>query len=276
MNTRKLVFTSLLLLFSAGLIFTACKKEEDDKDTEQASDYALSEKIFEDAGDIGDQALAGTLSMKSTDETSLFSNCATITRDTISIPHVVTVDFGPVNCLCNDGSYRRGQIIITYTGHYADSGYSRTVSFNDYYVNDNQVLGNRVVTNNGHNQQGNLNYSVVVNGQIILANSAGQITWNAERNREWIEGSNTPQRIDDVYLLTGSSTGTRLNGSTYTSVITTALRKELSCVYRHPVSGVVEITPDNKPVRTLDYGSGTCDNVGTVTINGVTYNIVLH
>lgn len=278
MKTSKLFYAAMIILLTAGMTLTSCTKDktEDDNDTTQAADLALSEKVYDDAGDIADQANAGTLDMKSGDQGNLLSNCATVTKDTISIPHVVTIDFGSVNCLCNDGSYRRGQIIVTFTGHYADSGAYRVISFNNYYVNDNQILGTRTVVNNGHNGQGHLSYAVTVNGQIILANNAGQINWTANRTREWIEGEGTPEKYDDVFLITGDASGTRLNGATYTSLITSALRLERDCQFRHPVSGTTEVTPSNKPTRILDYGNGVCDNVGTVTINGVTYNIVLH
>jgi hypothetical protein len=45
---------------------------------------------------------------------------------------------------------------------------------------------------------------------------------------------------------------------------------EVGCSF--PVAGTLEMTPQNKPVRTVDYGQGTCDYAFTVTVNGVTYN----
>jgi hypothetical protein len=54
----------------------------------------------------------------------------------------------------------------------------------------------------------------------------------------------------------------------------TPLRIELAC--RFIVSGTIEMRPQDRPVRLLDYGNGDCDNVATVTINGETYTIYLH
>jgi hypothetical protein len=76
-----------------------------------------------------------------------------------------------------------------------------------------------------------------------------------------------------VYLITGSANGTSAGGTSYTAVIGQALRKELSC--RHIVSGIISITPGDKPTRTINYGDGTCDDKATVTINGNVFNITL-
>lgn len=273
-------------LFVYGLILSAtlvsCNKDKDDaadpdSDTGQASDFALAEKTYNDALDIADEAgTTGSVGLKG-DVAGLISNCATVTHDTLSVPHVITIDFGSVNCLCSDGKYRRGQILVTYTGQYLEPGHTHSITFNNYFVNDNQVTGTKTVTNNGYNTANHLTFSVSVNGQLILANNAGTISWVSEREREWIEGDNTPEKSDDVFLLSGSATVTRLNGSTSTHTITTPLRMERSCQFRYPVSGVVLIERTNRPDRTLDYSymNSQCDKVATVTINGVSYNISL-
>ena len=41
-----------------------------------------------------------------------------------------------------------------------------------------------------------------------------------------------------------------------------------------PVSGIVEIVK-NDAKATLDYGNGDCDKLATITINGVSKEIVL-
>lgn len=264
------------MLTIAGVLVWSCQKETPDEDTSTTSDNALAENIFNDVKDIADQAYAGTLtSYKRTVESDaiLITPCATITHDTLVTPHKITIDFGLVNCLCKDGKYRRGEIIITYTGKYKDSATVITHTFNNYFVNDNQILGTKTVTNNGKNSSGNVNYSIQVNGTILLANNAGTITWVSSRNREWIAGYVTPTWLDDVYLITGSASGSKTPGNSYTALIINPLRKEIGC--KHFVSGSLEITPTGKATRTLDYGNGICDNIATVTINGKVFTIIL-
>jgi hypothetical protein len=88
-----------------------------------------------------------------------------------------------------------------------------------------------------------------------------------------VEGYETRRIRDDVYLIDGSADGIRPSGITWEREIVNALRKEMNC--RWIVSGTVEITPEDRPTRILDYGDGTCDNIATVIINGVTYTITL-
>jgi hypothetical protein len=75
--------------------------------------------------------------------------------------------------------------------------------------------------------------------------------------------------LDDVYEITGSTTGVNRNGISYVAQIITKLRVELACEWRI-VSGVIEVTPEGKSVRKIDFGSGACDRLVTVTVNGKT------
>lgn len=275
------VFIASSLVCSA-LLFSACKKDSaaTDSDTESAQDNALAESSFNDVTTITDQAAySGSVNMRvvSTDreDGSLGSACATVSIDTASTPHVITIDFGTTNCLCNDGRNRRGKIIASFTGRYRDAGTVIAISFNNYFVNDNQLTGTKKITNNGLNAAGNLVYTIEVNGSVIKANGAGTATWVSTRQREWIAGSATPLVLsDDVYSITGTASGTTAKGKSYTISITKALVRKMSC--RWFESGVLDVTPQGKPTRTLDYGSTGCDANATVTILGHTFPIVLN
>ncbi len=277
MNILKIKIIATVLTV-ACISFYSCNRDKNtattkDNDTEYASDRALGEISYNDVqnieDDASDKATGGTL-----DNYKTTSNCATITHDTISIPHTITVDFGPTNCLCGDGRYRRGQIICSYTGHYKDSGSVRSTTFNNFFVNYNQILGTKTATNMGHNSSNQSYFTVVVNGQIIKANSGGTITWNSNRTRTWIAGENTPAKLDDEYSITGSGSGTKANGNAYTVLIISPLIKALNCNWIK--QGVMDITPSGKPVRSINFGTGTCDDQAVVTINGTNYNITLH
>lgn len=191
MKTHHMIYLILALLAGA-LANTACSKEEEatDRDTQQAADVALADQVFNDVADMVDEAgMYGTVNLKQGASNSLLSACATVTVDTLSVPHLITIDFGSVNCLCNDGKYRRGIILVSFTGHFLDSLASRTITFNNYYVNDNQVTGTKTITNNGHNNAGHLVYTTSINGALILANNAGTISWTASRTREWVDSA---------------------------------------------------------------------------------------
>lgn len=287
MKTQKIVSLIIAGAFlSVGIV--GCKKEvstftsSKDNDVTAASDNSSADAAFNDVQNITDQAASGVLTFYSatysgdnshTDATTEKSSCAVITHDTISVPHLLTIDFGTTNCLCNDGKNRRGQINVSYTGRYKDDGSVHSITFTNYFINDNQLLGTKTVTNNGHNASGNLSFTVVVDGQMIKADGTTH-SWNSTRVREMLEGESTPEWLDDVYSITGSSSGTACNGNTYTSVITTPLHRALNCHWFD--SGVVEVTPSSKPVRIINYGGGSCDSDATVTISGTSHSITLH
>ena len=285
MKTKK-ILVLFIIAVSTSISIIGCKKKNNsvtDVDTSAASDNSTADAAFNDVQNISDQAAKGALVFYSTlyngtdshiDATSAKSSCAAITHDSISTPHILTIDFGATNCLCTDGRYRRGIINVSYTGHYRDSASVHTTTFTNYFIDNNQLLGTKTVTNNGHNSSGHLTFTIVVDGQVIKASGGGTHTWQANRVREWMAGESTSAWLDDVYTITGYSTGTSVSGATYTSIITTPLHRALNC--RWFDSGVVEVTPAGKPVRIINYGGGTCDNQATVTIGGTVYPITLH
>jgi len=272
---KNLYFITLILIgFSSVFYFSSCDRQADDKDTTIASDNALAEQLFSDVKNIADQASDGQLTtfIPYYGETIL-SGCATITLDNTSSPKTITVDFGSSNCLCNDNRTRKGKILISFTGLYRDSGTVITITFDNYFVNDNQILGTKTITNKGKNANGNLNYDLVIDGKIKKA-GGDSIIWISNRNNEWIEGSATPSWWDDVYLITGDASGVSAAGISFDLDITKALRKEIG--YKHLVSGTIELQPQGKVKRMIDYGDGTRDNKATVTINGKSFDIILY
>ncbi len=274
---KKLNSIMILALIAGIISFTSACKKEDNKtidDTSLSSDDAMAESIYEDISNIADEAYEnGGNNLKSTDDIMYLNNCATVTLDTTVTPRTMTIDFGEENCLCRDGRYRRGKILVSFTGRYRQPGTVITHGFDQYFVNDNQVDGSKVVTNMGLNENNNLYYDVEVLGIIHKANDGGTLTWNSSREREWVEGVSTRFRRDDVYLITGNTEGIRPNGQTWEREIISPLRIEIGCKWI--VSGTMEIRPEGLPVRILDYGTGDCDNIATVLVNGVTYTIFL-
>ena len=282
MKTKK-VLTYVMIFSLVGVLFTSCKKKTDDtdNDTSAAADNALAEGTFNDVHNIADQAATGSLATydgtyTSNGDKGMLSTCATITLQNVNSldDDTLHVNFGATNCLCSDGRYRRGTINVVYSGMYADSGSHHTITFTNYFVNDNQILGSKTVVNNGRNAAGHPTFSITVNGTIIKASGAGTITWVSNRTREWTVGYNTPlDWTDDTYSITGTASGTSAAGNTFTASIGTPLIKKMSCHWIE--SGTIDLTPSGKPVRHFDFGNTGCDNRATVTINGNTYDIFL-
>ena len=273
-----------ILLLATVLILPGCKKDDDPTVPSENANSAIYKTMAADAGHadflennidlLVDEAARGHFGPNAPQgPQGILNPCATVTHDTTVTPHVITIDFGPVNCLGNDGHWRRGQIIVTYTGPYWAAGSVKTIGFNGYHIDDNAVTGTRTVTNNGQNAAGNFNWTIDVVNFTITKPNGNWFSRNSNRNREMIQGYGTMNPWDDVYLITGTANGQKSNGHSMTSTIINALRKEVGCQWI--VSGTMDMAPNNLPVRTIDFGSGTCDNIATVTINGVSHTITL-
>ena len=281
MKIKQLTLGLTLVALVGTSTLTSCRKkdkEEKDSDTAAAIDQSFASSTVNDLTNISDEAVKGNnvSSFKTADANALLSNCATITYDTLLAAKTVTVNFGPTNCLGNDGRNRRGSIIINFTGKYRDSLTVITVTPSGYFVNDNQVTGSKTITNKGRNAANHTVYQINANMQVIKANNGGTIYWQSNRSREWLSGESTLTWNDDVYSITGSATGTTSNGNSFNSVITSPLIRNMSFgCRRHFVQGTLEHTPGGKATRYIDFGNGACDDQAVVTINGNAYTITL-
>jgi multimeric flavodoxin WrbA len=262
-----------LPVLGACLFLASCGKADRDEDTtiNETKDNNIAEIAFKDLANIMEEAASTSNALRAADG---ILSCATITYDTLSSPMTLMIDFGTSNCLGSDGRNRRGVIYCTFTGKYRDSSTVIVITPQNYFLNDYKIEGTKTITNNGRDIYGILNYSVVIqNGVITEPGSAWNITYNSTRNRAWIEGDTSVTINDDVYLITGTANGVGRNGNTFDVTITTALRIQLNCAYI--VSGNMTVQPANLAPRYVDFGTGTCDNAATVTVNGYTFSLTL-
>ncbi|MVN76161.1 hypothetical protein GO988_07475 [Hymenobacter sp. HMF4947] len=282
MRQRPTLHSFALAALAGGLLLaTSCQKNEviaDDVvsaedagqgDEENATTADLVEAAApQDATDSASPTVGGLADMQ-----RLLSGCATRTYDAKT--RTLTLDFGSTNCLCPDSRYRRGQLIAVFSGPYRQAGAVVTINRTNYFVNDNQHLGTRIITSLGG---GSFDLSVQ-NASIIFANNGGTTSWTSQRRYTRTAGFGTATILDDAYTITGSLTGTNRRLVSYTATIQQPLVKKfaLGCA-RHFVAGTVEIANSNQKAMLLDYdpaGTQTCDNVASVTFNGKTHTIYL-
>ena len=275
MKTRILLITFFSFTLFLFVFTTSCKKDSSsnaESSESIAQEMATAESAFDDDAMYADESFLSMSMLKSGNIIKHpFAPCATFSVDTTGGHRTRTIDFGSTNCLCNDGKYRRGKIVITFTAPRIKPGSVITTTFENYFVNDNQVSGTTTVTNNGLNDSNNLSWTITIDKTLTF--KTGEVAhWAGTRTREWIEGMKTPlDWTDDVYSVTGTSTRTRPNGDTRTCTILTPLRKEMDC--HHFVSGTVSIVRTGKPDILLDYGTGDCDDLATITVDGETKTI---
>ena len=238
-----------------------------DEETAMSSDL-LNAAAPQDEAVSESPAIAGPAELA-----RLVGTCAT--RTYVADTRTLTIDFGPTNCLCPDGRYRRGKIIIVFAGADLHRHSGATVTRNNYFVNDNQHTATRIFADLGSGS-----FSVdVPSASIILANGGGTHSWTAHRVFTRTAGFGTPQISDDEYRIAGTASGTNRKGVSYTATITTPLIKRFTVgCFRHFASGIVTINNSNNKTLVLNYdptGTSACDNIASVTVNGRTKTIIL-
>ncbi|MDO7845167.1 hypothetical protein Q5H92_02285 [Hymenobacter sp. M29] len=278
MRTFSLRSLTLACLASGLLLTTACNRKNDEvapDDITTAEDR--SEDNIETAISTDAMNMAGPAEFSSTspafasttaDFQARFGTCATRTYDAQN--RVLIIDFGPTNCLCPDGRYRRGQIRVAFTTDVLKRRAGAVVTRTNYFVNDNQHTATRTFTDLG---QGSFSVDVT-NASIIRANNGGTHSWTASWTFNQTAGYATPQFSDDVFSVTGASAGTNRKGVSYTTAVQSPLIKRGDC-FKYFVQGTISISNSNNKTMVLDYGNGACDNTATVSINGRTRTITL-
>ncbi len=269
-NLRK---GALFMAVSALLFTAACKQagpdnlKDGDDNGGYASDISRVEWVNNDVISIVDAA--GTVYngayMRTTGTT--LSGCATVGTDTVVSPHKLIIRFGDVNCVCQDGRKRRGSIIVTYDGQYFDTNAVHTITYDRYFVNDNELTGSVKTVRIDTTITGNWFYQVTVNDSLNMSQDPLQsqyVVWTGNLVRKWIGGATTGDRNDDVFSISGAATLTRANGHIFSCAISTPLQFAVNCDYAE--SGVVNVNGYNG-TRRLDYGTGTCDAAAKLYID---------
>ena len=269
---------ALACFASAALLISGCNRNNDatptddittaEDRTDDNSETAMSSEAMQMAGPTDPQAQGSANIIGDADFRARFSSCATRSYDFAD--KTLIIDFGPTNCLCADGRYRRGKILVRFTTDVNRRTAGAVVTRVNYFVNDNQHTAIRTFTDTGLGS-----FTVdVTNASIIRANNGGTHSWTANWTFTRTAGFGTTQVSDDVYSVTGASSGTNRKGVAYTTTVQSPLIKRADCP-KYFVQGTMAITNANSKVMTLDYGTGTCDNVATVTANGRTRTITL-
>jgi hypothetical protein len=299
MKTIPRTLTGLLAtILITGLVFSSCKKQDDDSTgssgkeefaTATSESDAAAEVVFDDVFNnvmgvssevgIGGTGVFGRVDVSSgrvegVDTTSCYI-VTTKQLSAIRFPLQITIDFG-TGCTDRFGRTRKGKIIVVYTGHLFIPGNSATTSFDGYYLDDIKVEGSHKLTNTGTTDKKSYT-TQVINAKLSQSNG-NYIQWNSEKTIAQIEGGATPLiAIDDAYNITGQAGGSvQMDGKYFqwSTAITAPLTKRFTC--RWIAKGTLSLKKGSDAVAVLDYGSGSCDNKATFTVNGVVHEITLH
>ncbi len=282
---KKMLLTSKMLLIIGALTFglTSCNKDKFSENAETAAAQNLNIAEVEDDNTqiMADQAEAeGAVNLRTSEPTDnsavdLITGCAIVTRDSISIPKKITIDFG-TGCTNTNGVTRKGKIIVTYTGRYRDAGTVIHIVSEGYYINSNKIDIDRTVTNLGENGNGNFVFGIHAERMVTFSDGTTSSS-SIDKTREWMAGDDTPRNFtDDVFRVNGTGTHTSRRGIVYDATTLTPLIRRVVC--HQFVSGEVKIVRQGERSRfgIINFGTGECDNEATVTLdNGRSFNIDL-
>lgn len=271
--------------------FAMSCQEEDTPYALEAS-YVAEETVtdyyFEDADDIAGVALQsdegtsggrvaeGPRTITIDDPRCACDNLAvTITlspNSTFEVPvGDIVIDFGE-GCEDSLGNIRTGKLLIHFVGRrFLPESYI-TLTFDGYTINGIALAGTRTLTNISDSNEDYPKF------RVVLAD--GSATWPdgtvATREhcfeREWIRANNPTQDQMIVNQCPGedvAARGSNRRGIEYEMIIIEELVYKRGCPIA--VSGVkkfVEVATGKEIV--IDYGDGNCDNVMTITVNGIT------
>lgn len=186
----------------------------------------------------------------------------TVTPNDSTYPKTVTIDYG-TGCLCRDGKFRKGAIILHYTKPLRVPGAVLTITLRDYYVNRAHIEGKKIITNLS-NASVRMYSVVVVNGKVTWPNGRG-FQYEKSKTVTQVRGSETITVRDDVFSIEGRSKTTYNSGVTVVKNTESPLIKPVECNWI--VKGVLKIKINDRQLF-LDYGNGNCDNKALLTWNG--------
>lgn len=278
-------YKSLITLVIIALTVLSCKKDNNDKITDDLAAVIESTLATDLSADLFVQLSAIASENRSNFETSgkvktllkakpfdSPSSCAAITISPIgkNFPKTVTVDFG-TGCTFNDVVHK-GTVTAVFSAPLTKKNATITVNLTDYYYNDTAFEGILTIVNNGFNANKHLNFNLNI-AKANINNPDFEVNWESSGNVEWVKGQLTSTSLDDEFAIKGSTSGTTGKGLIFTAAIIKPLVKKASC--RYITEGTVEYQVASNGIQILNYGMGDCDNQATVSIDGTVTPITL-
>ena len=266
-------------IFIAGLctaLFSCNRQTVTDDTATITNDDNSAENAFYDlkaAGDAaGTEATTESTSKLKSIEKVLKDSCVTvkvIDFDANTKKGKVELDFGTTNCTCNDGKQRRGKIEVEYKPANSIIGSEVIYTPSQYFVNDFGVSGKKSVKITAP-----YTWTIKVENGVVTKPDGKTVTWSSDRVRKMVSGMNTPLNFtDDSFEVTGTSSGKNSAGNDYSFETETPLLFSYGCQYIS--SGKLKIKRSGKKDAVVDYGDGTCDDKGTVTVGTWSKEITL-
>lgn len=200
--------------------------------------------------------------------------CATVTHD--EELKTVIIDFGD-GCEGPRGRLRSGRIVISYTDRRLVPGAIKTVTLEDFVVDSVGIEGTRIFTNLMESEDDFPKFRIQLIGGRLTFPDVTVATRESDHIRTWFRGDNP---LLDESELTGSCNGIDRDGNTYEVTILEPIIFKRDCgrlLKFLPVSGIKQIIINGGEHEIIyDYGDGECDNIVTITKDGVAEDVEIN
>lgn len=274
---KKTVKATLLVFFSAALLYSCGKKKDElktslDYSTEKEfsaaeSDFNTIFKDVDESMDIKDENASKLRTVAVSCVTS--SNVAIFPDSAVGgYSSYLEVDFATT---CTDASFknRSGKVKVFYSGSRVAGDFKDSVIFSGFKL-DGRTISGYSLTKQTLATTDEWDFEITINGKITSSTNE-VITYVANRTRKHTGLATRFNFTDDIFTITGSSSGKNSKGDVVSSDIVTPVVITGSCLqtyYRIPVEGKVTFKNSTKSLtRSLDYGDGTCDREVLITTN---------
>ena len=268
------------------MLSVSCSEDINPLNTAETTDVNFEtsvESTFEDIdGLLSSVSFAGDANFSSRleglDDRFCSSTVVSLRNKVKSNADTLTINFGSEGCTDPKGNVRKGMIIMTFVG---DKKLGHTTTFQDFYMNAKKIEGTRTIE---------LTKLVPPTFSILL--EGGKVTWpdgtyatrEASHTRVWIPDFQVPSNSTYTIKQGGTASGLKRDGKEYATEVTKDLIFKRSCMdpplkISMPVEGTKVFTVTTptgvEKVMTVDFGSGACDKVITVTIDGQSKEITV-
>jgi hypothetical protein len=278
---KNLLKSSLLATFlGCSIIFSGCKKDDttttsttidgdvqataQDRNTSAAIDDVIT-SFTDYASNIDPNSTGGRVegTVLGAGQTSYDLRTKTL-----------TIDFGTQNVVCSDGKKRRGKLFMQFTsGMPRQLDHTIVTTQENYHVEDIKVEGNRTDVVKVTIANNNFVHTRDITVQSRKLTFPDQTLFLETGTSQLVLRGTLPNTFEGS--LTGRFSGTNRRSKAFTTNTSIPLKIVSSCAGLPPVSGKIEITltatPTDKVV--IDYGSGTCDRVATISYKGVSVTV---
>ena len=276
----------IIAAFMAFAIFTSCTSSNDNatsSPTAMSNDQVTAEnKIDASVDDVSNivedqfSVKQNTTSKSAEKIKSILPANTTVTWTLSNGNFIGTIDFGIDGCVLDNGNVLKGKITLTFSNDFNTAEQTITYTFDGFYHNGKRIEGKKTITRSLKNTDLLAAVHPVFTFAVdmtITFEDGSVYTRTGNRVKEMIAGYDTIGTWDDnIFLVTGSGITTLTNGDKWTSTIKIPLRYVIACKQPFPVSGTILKVKNN--IETLvDFGTGECDNLATVTTAGVTSSI---